>query len=190
MASKSKSKGSNAERALAKSLTEWTGEEWRRVPNSGALRWGGAAWVYGDLLPPESWAVIVESKHYATVDLDGLLRLEPQPTNPLGWWDQVVSDVRRCFAETGQVCQPVLVYRANRRPARLVLEPGLWAKVQKATSTHIQCITLSKPGYSFVILDLAEVYATVDPTTLRLLCQSHHSECLEQRREPLPTSPE
>lgn len=174
MGSKSKNKGSNAERAVAKLLTGWTGEEWLRVPNSGALRWGGAAWVYGDLLPPEQWNVIVESKHYKTIDLE-LMATKPAPGNVLGWWDQVCSDVRRCKGERDSVCQPLLVFKSNRRPPRLVIERSLFLALGPPAVDHM---ALRKPKYDLIILDMPQFLDRVEPSAFLEACKSHSPNCL------------
>lgn len=166
MPSKSKTKGNTAEREVAKALSEWWEEDFKRIPNSGALRWGGASWVYGDLLPPETFPGIIESKHYAEIDLDGLLRLKAGDGNPIGWWLQVASDVKRCHDDTGLALQPILIFKANRRARRLVIEECFFKKLYRESPQlkAIPYLILNRPEIlgRVVVLDLAEFLGIVD----------------------------
>jgi len=184
MPSKSKTKGSSAEREVAKLLSTWFGQEFKRVPNSGALRWGGASWVYGDLLPPESFPGIIESKHYANVDLDGLLRLKVQDSNPLGWWLQVVSDVARCYQDTGMALQPILVWKANRVPRRLVIEEAFFQKLYRESPPLMasRYLSLNHPEFlgKVVIVDLEEFLGIVEPEQFVRAAKLSFPTCLSE----------
>jgi hypothetical protein len=120
--SPSKVKGNKNERDVAKTLSSWWGEEFKRTPNSGALRWKGASWTYGDILPPESFPAVVECKHYSDIDLDEVIRCAPTDSNILGWWRETTEDAQRCYEETNVPAQPILVYKQNRVPRRIVIE--------------------------------------------------------------------
>lgn len=122
MPSASKTKGNANENAVAKLLSDWWGETFKRTPNSGALRWNGASWTYGDLLPPESFPAVVECKFYASVDVDAIIRTKPTESNILGWWLEAHADALRCYEETKTPAQPILIYKANRVPRRIILE--------------------------------------------------------------------
>lgn len=184
MPSKSKTKGSNAERELAKLLSAWYQEEFKRVPSSGALRWGGASWVYGDILPPESFPGILESKHYKEVDTDGLLRLKPTDHNPLGWWLQVVSDVKRCYEDTGLALQPLLVFKANRRPRRLAIEACFFRKLCRECQPlkAAPYLALNRPEFfgRVVIMDLELFLSIVDPESFVRAAKLSFPSCLPQ----------
>ncbi len=182
MPSKSKTKGNNAEREVAKALSEWWEEDFKRIPNSGALRWGGASWVYGDLLPPETFPGIIESKHYAEIDLDGLLRLKVADGNPLGWWAQVVSDVVRCYQDTGLALQPILVFKANRRPRRIALEECFFKKLYRE-SPKLRAspyLILNRPEFlgRVVLVDLEEFLSIVDPESFVQAAKLSFPTCL------------
>ena len=120
--SSSKQKGNRNENAVAQALSDWWGAPFKRTPNSGGLRWKGASFTYGDILPPESFPAVVECKHYENVDLDEMIRCAPTPHNILGWWKETSDDAYRCYTETGLPVQPILVYKQNRRPWRVVIE--------------------------------------------------------------------
>jgi hypothetical protein len=174
----SKIKGNSNERDVAKLLSPWWGEEFQRTPNSGALRWNGSTWTYGDLLPPETFPAVVECKHYKAINTDGILHLKPGADNILGWWLEVQADSQRCYQETGRVVQPLLIYKANRVPRRIALEadfftalggrrlglPSLWV-------THPEM-----PG-PFVLLDFEKFLSTVGRV-----------EFLDAQRKVLPTA--
>jgi hypothetical protein len=59
-----------------------------KTPNSGALRWCGILWVYGDLCYPEGFAFGVEVKNDDEVSLDGQLgrRSAPYGTGQVADW--------------------------------------------------------------------------------------------------------
>lgn len=121
-----KNKGNKNERETAEVLTEWWGSAFKRIPNSGALRWNGASFVYGDLLPPENFPGIIECKHYKSIDLDEILRCKESDHNIIGWWRQVVDDVVRCRKDTSKVVEPILVYKADYRTRRIVVRRVVW----------------------------------------------------------------
>ena len=157
MPSASKTKGNSFERDTAKRLSLWWGESFQRTPNSGALRWNGASWTYGDLLPPESFPAVVECKHYKKIDTDAIMRLKPGDGNILGWWLEVQEDAGRCYQETRVVVQPLLVYKANSVPRRLVLEEEFYAAMggDSFKITYFLVSHQEMPG-RFVIVDFEE----------------------------------
>lgn len=124
-AKRAKQKGNREESAVASIFTEWWGSEFKRVPNSGALRWGGTTWVYGDILPPTDFPAILEVKHQekgAEDAFESLLRQSlANSGNLLGWWSQVQYDVTRFYVENKAKLQPILIFRRNRRKRRIVL---------------------------------------------------------------------
>lgn len=162
MPSASKNKGNANENAVAKLLTAWWGEDFKRTPNSGALRWNGAAWTYGDLLPPESFPAVVECKHYAKVDLDEIIRTKPTESNILGWWLEAHADAMRCYEETKTTAQPILVYKANRVPRRVVLEADFFAAMG-GRQLRVPSIWVSHPDLPgpVVILPLEDLLESV-----------------------------
>lgn len=119
----SKKKGAVNEVMIAEQLSAWWGKPFKRMPASGALRWKGAAFTYGDLLPPEDFPCIVECKHYKFVDLDEIIGKDPKKGYVTWWWyDQVWADVARCHVETGRKLWPMLVFRSNQKKPRVVLD--------------------------------------------------------------------
>jgi len=56
------------------------------------------------------------------VDLDEVIRCAPTPHNILGWWKETTADSYRCYSETALPVQPILVYKQNRIPRRIVIE--------------------------------------------------------------------
>ncbi len=159
----SKNKGNSNERKIAEILTAWWGTEFKRTPGSGSLRWLGASWTYGDLLPPEDFLGSVECKHYKSIDLDEILRTAPTENNILGWWREAREDSNRCYQETGIWVQPILIYKQNYRPFRLVLEADFCAACG-GRKLNIPAFWCSLPeASSFVILDLRQFLEVVSP---------------------------
>jgi len=156
--SKSKNKGNRFELDTAKTLSEWWGEEFRRMPNSGALRWGGAAFTYGDLLPPESFPAIVECKHHKEIDLSLILRGK---SPVLDWWGQVIDDVARCAEETGYTLQPLLIFRANRWKSCLALRTSALIDLLDGQE-HINHLIVCHDDADFAIIILDDFLSTVD----------------------------
>jgi hypothetical protein len=157
----SKIKGNKNERDIAKALSTWWGESFNRTPNSGALRWKGASWTYGDILPPESFPAVVECKHYANVDLDEVIRCTPTPHNILGWWKETTDDSYRCYKETGIPVQPILVYKQNRTPRRIVIEAEFFIAMG-GRKLHLPTFWISMPGSEpLAVLDFKAFLAAV-----------------------------
>ena len=158
MPAKSKIKGNKHELATARTLSEWWSEEFRRMPNSGALRWGGVAFTYGDLLPPESFPAIVECKHYKEIDLSLLLRGK---SPILDWWGQVVDDVHRCLEETGQALEPLLVFRANGWKSLLAVRTGFLIDCLDG-GLHASHLVVCHDDADFAIIMLDDFLQLVD----------------------------
>lgn len=167
MPSKQKQKGNAAERAVAQCLTDWWGEKFYRVPGSGNLRWKGAVWTYGDILPPESFPGILESKHYKKVEIDDILRCKSSDHNILGWWAQVNNDVKRLFENTGITVEPLLIYKANYRPRRLCMRFRFFQNLDIGVSS----ITIDSKHFdeAFCIVDLQE-FISICPKDLFIYC--------------------
>lgn len=116
MPSPSKTKGSRHEREVADILSGWWGSgegSFRRVPNSGALRWNGAAWTYGDVYGPEDFVAVVECKFYSELAFQSPW-LEEGKGTLLGWWSQACNDAHRARTETRRDLFPILIFRQNR----------------------------------------------------------------------------
>lgn len=131
MSSKSKAKGNANERAVAKKLTDWWGSAFLRTPNSGAMRRKGLAWEYGDLNVPDDFPGIIEAKFYKEIEVDLLLKGDSSHSIIYQWWnDQLLPDVRRCFAETGERVEPLLIFKENNRHHLLALDDHFFNKLR------------------------------------------------------------
>lgn len=164
MPSAGKKKGNTHESWMAAALTEWYGQPFKRMPASGALRWKGASFVYGDILPPEDFPFIVECKHYKSVDMDEILRLDPE-RGYITWWyyNQLLPDVKRCLQETGQSCTPLLLYKQNNRPTRACMP----TKFSTLLDGKLAFMSVSIPGRpSFLIADFGELLRLIKPSEL------------------------
>ena len=168
MASKSKAKGSGGERRTAAILSAWwQGEPFRRVPNSGALRWGGKAWCYGDLLPPDDCPCVWECKSYADVDLASLLNGDGEKSIIKKWWyEQLLPDQERCEKGTGKRVQAALVFKKDRCQFRLAVSIPFFKAIfgNKADIPHFVYHSPTQ-NHGFVICSLDAFLAKVDRET-------------------------
>lgn len=165
MPTKGKAKGNRNESLVADKLSAWWGTPFKRIPNSGALRWNGVTFTYGDLLIPTDFPFIVECKHYKYVDLDELLRKDITQGSITKWWSQVTEDVGRCLAETGKQMRPMLIFKANNRPHRVCIDSLTFHQMSPAN--HYGVLTnltieypLTSNRKSIVIADLSDFLTT------------------------------
>lgn len=149
-----KLKGNAFEREVARRLTAWWGKPFHRSPNSGALRWNGDLWTYGDLVPPEEANLIVECKHYATLDLASLL-FNGDTCPILGWWKQLQEDVQRAEKELNRPLIGLLVMKANHRPALLAT---VWSMPVP------RVFLVKRPGIRFFLYPFEEFLDTSPPS--------------------------
>lgn len=118
MGSRSKDKGSNAEREVSKILATHLGGYWVRTPGSGAFVGGSNAHRSasmspgqvrhhrGDLMPPDDLMhMVIEVKHYASIPWHHLL--SPQCRQMDGWLDQLHHDTK-----DGDL--PILLWKVDR----------------------------------------------------------------------------
>ncbi len=109
---KSKAKGSNYELKISKILSEWTGEDVHRTPQSGAggYTWGADSRMNGDIVFPvdSNNSFVYELKKREGWDFKHLLLNTGQIKE---WWKQVVTDARR-MKEHGM--SPCLIFSKNR----------------------------------------------------------------------------
>ena len=160
MPSPSKTKGNHNETVVAEILTKWWGSPFKRMPTSGALRWKGAAFTYGDLITPEDFPFIVECKHYAKVDVDELLRKDWDQGLITWWWQQVLDDCKRYNTDTGKTLQPMLVWKANNRPHRIcVLRRILSSFMPVKRLRTIEFYEPGKEAWVMSMFDLQEFLA-------------------------------
>ena len=158
MASKEKTKGNKAERKVAGLLTEWWGGEFRRMPNSGALRWNGAFWTYGDIVPPEDFPAVAEVKHHRHIDFQPVITGTPQKDNILGFWNQVCEDARSCYRETGVYVEPMLIAKKDFVPEYIGMRLEFLAGLQ----LNVRALYIVRPDLiSFGILSLGDFLTIV-----------------------------
>lgn len=103
----SKVKGSQNERACAKSLEAWTGYHFVRVPASGGLRWRDSQNVSADLIcdePGVDFIYSLETKHLKSITIKRTLS---SSSAIFTIWNQVISDAVR------SVKIPMALLRSN-----------------------------------------------------------------------------
>ncbi|TXH17529.1 MAG: hypothetical protein E6R03_03685 [Hyphomicrobiaceae bacterium] len=173
MTSKSKGKGNSHERDVAEKLSNWYGSKFLRIPNSGALRWGGAAWVYGDLLPPEDFPFVMECKHYAEIVFEEVLGTSQSPSGcsrvSEWWFTQAVPDAERAFKDTGKLVLPLLFWKADYRPIRMSMGAQEFLKLPGASTKLVSVLTSIPHRAPFVTVNLEEFLAVVSPQQMREL---------------------
>ncbi len=111
----SKKKGSKFERTIAKAFTKWTGYEFSRSPQSGALRWKSTEHIASDVVCTDpkyerKWNFIIECKSYKDIRFEQTL-LENKTAKVLKFWNQAKEDAARAKK------LPILIMRYNGMPA-------------------------------------------------------------------------
>lgn len=122
----SKAKGSKNERDVCEYLEQWSGLQFRRVPQSGGLRGHITDYTVGDIICVDKrmlnrvFPYSIECKSYNTIDFAKLLSIPRKPTKKSPeehvaceidkFWAQAVEDGKR-----GQKL-PMLIMRYNNLP--------------------------------------------------------------------------
>lgn len=167
-----KKKGSAFQRAVAKLLEDSTGEVWKSVAASGALRWGGTHWTWGDILPPEGYYICIECKHHANISIDPLIfkdSLERSDTRQfLDFWAQAVGDAERASKALEKNVTPVLVFKKNYgRPIAVLREADFSSAHEKAGSPQVSpTAALAIGDYRLVLVDAAVLFSAISPQHL------------------------
>src|SRR5690606_11936580 len=126
MAVNGKKKGSRNERMICKMLTEWSGLDFRRSPQSGGLRGHVTDYTVGDIVCTDRtmlnkvFPYSIECKSYAQIDFSKLIQIPARANRKNStefmkceideFWAQCLSD-----AERGQKL-PLLIMRYNALP--------------------------------------------------------------------------
>ena len=107
MGEKSRRKGANFERKIAKALTEALGVEFRRTPLSGG--WADSSQVAGDIVPIENFdfPFSLECKNVEGWTLESLFNGDDAWLKT--WWEQ-------CVNETPEGKTPLLIFTKNYAP--------------------------------------------------------------------------
>lgn len=107
-----KQKGNRNELMVTKLLTEWTGHEFTRIPQSGGLRWQNTANICGDVIsadPSFTFPYSVETKALKSIGF----RYEEALERPITL--RVNSVIYSIFAQA-----ELDAYRSNKRPMLLI----------------------------------------------------------------------
>lgn len=122
-----KKKGGKGELLACSMLKEWSGLDFRRVPQSGGLRGHVMDYTVGDIICTDAtmrnkvFPFSIEVKNYSRIDFSTLLpRLNPSSRKGElvkceidEWWSQTIRD-----AERGEKL-PMLLMRFNNLPKQL-----------------------------------------------------------------------
>lgn len=100
----SRAKGARGEYLVRDILREYTGHQFERIPNSGAL-----AYLKGDLyVPHEKNRFCIEVKNYADSPLSDKIFTQEKTNNLIKWWKKVIAQARVGDQE------PLLFFKYNR----------------------------------------------------------------------------
>ena len=100
----SRAKGARGEYLVRDMLRDFTGLQFERVPNSGALEY-----LKGDLyVPHEKNRFCIEVKNYESSPLSDKIFTAPKTNNLIKWWIKVLQQA----AGGGQ--EPLLFFKYNR----------------------------------------------------------------------------
>jgi len=106
----SRAKGARGEYLVRDLLRNFTGLQFERVPNSGALEY-----LKGDLyVPNERNRFCIEVKNYSESPLTDKIFTAKKTNNLIRWWKKVVQQ-----AEGGNQ-EPLLFFKYNRSPVFVV----------------------------------------------------------------------
>lgn len=178
MASPSKAKGNRFESEVAKALTIWSGKTFQRTPSSGALRWSGTFWTFGDLTPPEDFKFVIECKSYEDAS-DFLVRLllpnceteSDASTSFCSWWyRQAVADAERASAQLGRTFGALLFWKQTHQKARICIDAEVYGKLPADIRAKLACFWVCLPNRRpFMVIDMAAFLQHVSYDALGLL---------------------
>ena len=163
-----KNKGNTFERKVAKILSDWSGQQFNRVPLSGALRWEtNDKRVVSDVVPPPSmkWPFSVECK-CVEHDWDFSMLLIGTSTF---WkhWEQANGDAQR------EEMIPMLVFTKNYRNTYVAIYKDVLNTLEKKTNSQFlgSQLVIHFPQYSpITILDFGELLNTYKLSDIQKLC--------------------
>jgi len=170
-----KNKGSSFEIEICYTLTNWvTGKRkpaifWRTASSGAQFTQtkGKGSKMAGDIMAvdPKGEFLIerfcIECKFYKEIPFDNILTGK---SSILTWWDQVVEDAR----SVGR--RPLLIFKANRRPAHLVAFPDVFSRLESYVGRGIGTFLLRDPseGMSKEISLLDDFLGWVQPVDMKI----------------------
>lgn len=140
-------------------LNDWWGgsQVFKKMPSSGALRWGGSHFTYGDLVPPEDCPFVFELKSHAEIEMDAVLR-QRWDANKLTWfwYGQTIPDAIRATQELGKTIYPIMIYKITQTANRVVIQDDIWNLFPKELTLQIRQVRIHLPGGTpFVVCPLS-----------------------------------
>ncbi len=193
MPSKSKAKGNNNEYDVRDRLSAWYGKPFSKTPNSGAMRWNGNLWTYGDLIPPEELHWVFECKHYSEVTFDDMLgrrtnkskkNLNPCPEFGTGlvadwWYSQTVVDAERATEELGFPVEGALIFKQDHHRHRLVIDEDIYRAISNPVRRTLVCCWCYIPNKNpFVAFDFENFLSKVTPAELFVAFEKIHGKAV------------
>lgn len=161
--------GNQGEYDFAARLTEWWGgtEPFRKMPASGALRWEGILWIFGDLLPPSGVHLIIESKVRAMTHLD-ILNDDPNKSDlNYHWYYQLLCDIVRAKDSTGKMFCPMLGWKTAKK-WYLVFDARILQKLEVFKLGKLPYIYVQIPEqYPYIIVKMKDFCRAVSSQVFR-----------------------
>jgi hypothetical protein len=156
--SKSKRKGNSYETEISKLLTRWWGSQFRRIPNSGALRWKDSIWTYGDLLVPEDFKGLIECKHHHEVDLSEVLRKGLDKGKITKWWfKQACVDAIRARNEMKISIEPFLIWKRDYTPSLFCMRNTFFRQLPRRNQILHMSVSFPRVEEDMIIVDLKKM---------------------------------
>ena len=162
----SKSKGNKNERDVAKYFKTWTGYDFGRTPQSGALRWKRAQAVSADIVCTDDkhgrrFPFSIECKFYKDINFEHLL-LDNKKVKILEFWEQANDDAERSGKE------PLLFMRYNGMAKNtwfVVMNTNVWDFISDKIKQENRVMRIESPESDFCIVNSGDL-ARVDYKTL------------------------
>tara|TARA_R100000005_G_scaffold96148_1_gene81018 strand:- start:1169 stop:1657 length:489 start_codon:yes stop_codon:yes gene_type:complete len=158
MGKKSRNKGANFERAIARKIREWLGEDWEVKRNPTDRQKGKAGAGEFEIVGPFEFPFAIECKAHESFDYSQLFRVPV--TGPFeSFWKQAKNQ-----AEAAEKA-PLLIFKRNNGPVLVALNwKGFWPLIAASGIDAVQSL-LRLYSYGCVVIPL-EVLLSIDPLAL------------------------
>jgi hypothetical protein len=155
---KSRNKGANFERAIAKRLREWLGEDWVVSRNPTDRQKGKTGAGEFEIVGPFVFPFAIECKAHEAFDYGQLLRVPV--TGPFeGFWEQAKAQ-----AEAAKKA-PLLVFKRNNGPVLVAINwKGFWPLLAASGIEGIHSL-LRLYDHDCVVIPI-DVFLSIKPSAL------------------------
>ena len=147
----SKKKGNRNERQIAKTLSEWWGEEFTRTPSSGMFATTHARQlsalnvdIGGDLISPKNFPFNVEAKSAKSIDLYEAIR-QREGSCFVDWWRQSNRDAKNMKK------WPLVIFKEDRKQYYCMMTSYCYSRLERDTKYTLQ-ISIDDDMICFITL--------------------------------------